>query len=201
MLNTEPESIKQTHSHGSQLALDNLILSPLGQVDRHAAFYSFAAKDNYSLGLMQGEAFSKQAHTALASWSALPDWSERVERSKKFLDATKIYFPHYVEEIRGYAAGAKIDFQALWAIGLENECDSLPAVHCTTVMTNGGKLVLHNEDHDINSNNVICLLKKTVADLTVLELFYFNTLGGNGISINSHGYVQAINSLDRKSVV
>src|SRR5690606_27823275 len=63
--------------------------------------------------------------------------------------------------------------------------------------TNGGKLLLHNEDWDPEAANAVCVLEKTVGELTILELYYYGIpLGGSAVSINSNGTIQAINSLD-----
>ena len=84
-------------------------------------------------------------------------------------------------------------FNDLWVLSLDDEFEEFDK--CTTVVTNNGKLIAHNEDWDIDCKNDICILKKTIKGLTTLEFLYYETLGGNSISINSYGIVQTINTL------
>lgn len=163
---------------------------------KHKNFYRFSAQSNYDLGLQMGETFKKEAESLLERLTESKNWSERVHLSQKSLKISEEKFPYLIEELKGYSYGAGIDFQDLWAGSLEDELDNLPNNEkCTSVIANNGLLISHNEDWDKDAEDYICIVEKTVGDLTLFELYYYNTLGGNSISINSFGFVQCINSL------
>ena len=63
------------------------------------------------------------------------------------------------------------------------------------MVTNGGMLIGATEDCFAEVKNEIYLLKKNINDLTILELYYSYSLGGDSISINSNGFVQMTNTL------
>jgi len=152
-------------------------------------------KDNFELGILLGEKFGEFVRNTINEKSQEQDWLIRRERSKEYLEITEKYFPHFIDELRGYAKGAKVDFLDLWTTSLEGEVYQELADKCTTIVTNEGKLISHNEDWDKDSENNICLLLKKVGEITILELYYFNTLGGNSVSINSHGFISSVNTL------
>lgn len=154
-------------------------------------YFEFNAKNNFELGLKMGGAFRHESEARLARQKKVKNWAGRVVAAKKYLPPTKKYFPHLLEELRGYALGAKIGFPELWAASLE---DDLDAEKCTSVITNGGRLIAHSEDFP-RAKNDVALVKKTVGALTIFEFFYFNTLGGNAVGINSHGFAHTANSL------
>lgn len=154
-------------------------------------YFEFTAKNNFELGLQMGRAFRRQSADRLKRQKREGRWKKKLTLAKKFLPITEKYFPHLVEELRGYALGAKINFDDLWAASLEDELD---AEKCTTMITNGGKLIAHSEDFP-RSKNDTAVIKKTIGGLTIFEIYYFNTLGGNAVSVNSNGFVVATNSL------
>ncbi len=162
----------------------------------HKNFYKFQAKDNFELGVLMGEKFFDVAKRTVSEAIKESAWEIKIERAKKFLKFNQEYFPQYIDELQGYAKGANVNFLDLYTLSLEDEVNQ-DHLHekCTTVITNGGKLLAHNEDWDKGSEDKICVVEKTIGDKTILELFYFNTLGGNSVSINSDGYIVAINSM------
>jgi predicted choloylglycine hydrolase len=160
---------------------------------KHKNHFEIQADSYYELGLRQGELFGKHLIATLAKEKRRKGWKTRFNKSKRYLAPTKAAFPYLIEELEGYAQAAGVPFLDLWTLSLENEVADKEK--CTTVITNRGRLIAHNEDWDVGAEKSVCVLKKTVKNLTVLELFYFNTLGGNSVSINSHGIIQAINSL------
>lgn len=157
----------------------------------HKFYFEINADSNFDLGLAEGKLFAAEAHSALSANRDF-SWSEKTIRAERYLPEVQKIFPDYVEEMRGYAEGAKIDFLDLWALSLESNLE--PTDRCTTFITNQGRLIGHNED-SAGDENRVCLLKKTIKELTIFEIIYLNTLGGNAISINSHGLIQAINAL------
>lgn len=122
-------------------------------------------------------------------------WALKLKQAIEYLSVTKEYFVPYVQEMEGYAKGAGVDFLECWTRSLEDEFSFYRADHCTSIVTNDGKLISHNEDWANDAADEICVLQKTIGNLTLLELNYFNTLGGNSASINSYGYIHLINTL------
>lgn len=167
----------------------------MGLMEKHANCFNFQADTNYELGLQLGGHFRSEIQTQMGAIVRDEAWAQTLERAKDYLAATEGFFPQYVEEIRGYAQGAAVDFLEFWARSLEDEFSYSGDQHCTSIITNDGKLIAHNEDWAEDAADQICILQKTVGDLTIFELNYFMTLGGNAASVNSHGYIQLINTL------
>ena len=111
------------------------------------------------------------------------------------MKVTEIFFPQYISELKGLAKGASVDVKELWTLSMEGDINFVENEKCTSIITNKGKLVSHNEDWGKDSKDAICILEKTVGDLTVFELYYYNTLGGCSVGINSYGYVHGVNTL------
>ncbi len=160
---------------------------------QHNNYFEITADSYFDLGFQQGKLFKAEAVATVEQKKQHKHWQAVVEKSQEYLSYTQEALPHLVEELRGYAKSTEIPFDEFWAASLEDEVANLDK--CTTIVTNEGKLVAHTEDWDANAQDAICVLKKSINDLTIFELFYYNTLGGNSISINSHGFVHAINSL------
>ena len=157
----------------------------------HKNYYRVEAKTNYELGLRLGKIFKSAANSRVSKQRGKPSWKRMVEASKKYLKITKHYFPQYIEELEGYAKGAGVNLYELWVLNMEN-----PNIDkCTTIVTNQGLLVSHNEDWGVGQEETISILQKTIGKLTIFELYYHNTLGGCSVSVNSYGYLQGINTL------
>lgn len=162
---------------------------------QHKNYFEITAKDNFDLGTQRGELFGKFAQQTLLQRKKEKNWAKKVELAKSEFNLTKNYFPQYIEEIEGYAKASRISVPEFWTLSLEDDFDHLDE-KCTTIVTNNGKLLSHNEDWEKGSEDKICLLKKTVKGLTTLEFFYINTLGGASVCINSYGFVMTINTMD-----
>jgi acyl-CoA:6-aminopenicillanic acid acyl transferase len=162
----------------------------------HAHYYEVAAETHAELGAKLGDLFGEIARENVEEAREQRHWARKVAASKGLLEAARRHFPQYVEELQAYASAADVDLHDLWAVSLEDELESFKREKCTTVVTNGGTLLSHNEDWDEDSADAICLLRKTLAGLTILEIYYYAVpLGGSALSVNSNGYIQAINSL------
>lgn len=159
---------------------------------KHKNYFEIVARDHYNLGLKTGILFGEITRSSLKKRKKKNNWRLKTENTKKYLGVTAKFFPQYIDEINGYAISSGISFENLWTLMADVEMHE----KCTTFVTNDGQIISHNEDWEKDSKNDICILKKTVNKITMLELYYYNTLGGVSISINSHGYVQAINTLD-----
>ncbi|MGD9212021.1 MAG: C45 family autoproteolytic acyltransferase/hydrolase, partial [Desulfobacteraceae bacterium] len=162
----------------------------------HKNYYEIRAKNYFDLGFQEGQLFGVFLRQSVKQQKKLSYGDTGLlTRAKAYLKITKRMFPYLLEELEGYAEGARVPFDDLWLLSLEDELFPSMYEKCTTVITNHGLLIAHNEDWDVEAMDAICVLKKTVQGLTILELYYLNTLGGNAISVNSNGFVQTINTL------
>lgn len=161
----------------------------------HQHYYELEADSYHELGVRRGELFGDSLRRTLGERRRQRDWQNVVEQAKTYLKPSEAAFPQYVDELRGYAEAGGAAFDDLWALSLEDEVTDDHYERCTTVVTNHGALIAHNEDWDEDAEDQICIIRKRVGDLRSFELYYLNTLGGNAISINSNGYVHAVNSL------
>lgn len=162
----------------------------------HKNFLAFSAKTHYDLGRQMGEKLKDQVKLAISEEKD-EDFESRKRLARKMLDLTKPEFPDYVDELKGYAEGAQVDFLDLWTLAIEDDAyikEDKPG-KCTTIITNNGSLIAHSEDWSPKVANNIYVLKKTIGDLTTLELYYICTLGGASIGINSNGFTTAVNTL------
>lgn len=162
----------------------------------HKNLYKFRAGSNYELGLMMGTQFRLEASQAIAGSNGL-DWGEKVDIAKKMYGISKKYFPQYILELEGYATGAKVEFWDFFTLALEDDVDlkQLQA-KCTTIITNDGLLMGHSEDtFGPDCEDTVCLVKKQVGKLNTFEIFYYNTLGGASVGLNSNGYCHSGNTL------
>ncbi len=142
-----------------------------------------------------GAQFSDTAKSFLTITKTESSWNDKLRRSKNFLKLNEQYFPQFLDEMKGYAKGAGLPFEDMYVLSLEDEVDEEFTDKCTSMITNSGKLFTHNEDWDAESKNRISVIEKTIGDLSILELYYANTLGGNSVSINSNGIIIGLNSL------
>jgi hypothetical protein len=153
---------------------------------------AFTAKDNTDLGHQLGEHFRDRAQAMLEKMRH-PKWDREVKQGLRHWASTKRFFPHLTEEVVAYARAAGIRWQDLWVMGgLE---PGMNLDRCTTMVTNGGKLLGQNEDFDPDTTHALYLIRKTIKKLTVLDFNYFYTLGGNSVSVNSHGWAQMIDTV------
>ncbi len=169
----------------------------------HKNFFTFSADTHFDLGKQMGITFKKEAQNALANINN-SDLEKRIETGRKMLQETEKHFPEYIEEVKGYAEGAGIEFPKMWVMAIEGDADiELGRAKCTSIITNNGKLMVHSEDTEgPGMENDICVVKKIINDLTTLEIYYYNTLGGVSVGLNSNGYAISLNTiLDKPSQI
>jgi predicted choloylglycine hydrolase len=164
-------------------------------MNTHKNYFEIEADTHYDLGLRRGELFGEFLRDTLAQRKEHGSWKMELERARWYVAPATEAFPELVQEVHGYAEGARACFEETWMLILEDELAESDVEKCTTIVTNNGSLIGHNEDWERDAKEAICVLKKTVQGLSTFELCYMNTLGGNAIGINSHGFVHAINSL------
>jgi hypothetical protein len=156
----------------------------------HDAYVELEAGTRYELGLRRGRAFAGGAREAVDDVLRAPPSPGEARRLNEALNATRSIFPHYIEELEGYAEGASVPFAPLWTVF---SADDLPG--CTSVVVNRGALLAHNEDWSIDAAESLWVLRSRLQGVETLELFYENSFGGNAVSVNSHGVVQMVNTL------
>lgn len=157
----------------------------------HENFFQIVASDHYEAGLLGGRLFRRPLQTLVWDFKSDGRWRRRVKAAERLLMETEAKFPQYVEELRGMAKGADVPLLPLWASCMEAEI----ADRCTTVVTNRGLLVGHNEDWNREAANWIVILQRRIGAQESFQLHYLGSLGGNAISANAHGCVHAVNSL------
>jgi hypothetical protein len=162
---------------------------------KHENYFEITANTTWELGLRKGELFGNLLRDTLAEEKQDRRWDDKLKRALKYLAPTAKLFPELIEEYQGYAQGASVAFEDVWTLELDEELLQERQDKCTTIVSHDGYLVSHNEDWSPDAQDAICILRRTVAGLTVFELYYLNGLGGNAMSINSHGIVHSINSL------
>ncbi len=161
----------------------------------HKNYFEIEAANNYELGLRKGQLFGGFLRTTLKSEKQVDSWAQWVEQSQAYLDSTAQIFPDLIDEYRGYAQGAGVEFQDVWTLDLLEELSFHHQDKCTTFVASNGFLIGHNEDWAADAQDDLCILRRKIGNHTTFELFYKNGLGGNAMSINSHGVAQSINSL------
>ena len=155
----------------------------------------FKAKNNFELGQKLGAYFGARLRKLIASRKTQ---GLNTKHALKYLPPTEEAFPYLIEELKGYALAAKVDWEDLWTLGLEEDASGStpPKEKCTSIINNG--LVGHTEDWFTKNANDLFFVEKQIGDLKILEFFYFYTLGGNAFSVNSNGIILLTNSLATK---
>jgi hypothetical protein len=163
----------------------------------HLNYHEIAGADPVACGRELGRLFGPVVQDYINVEQDNKVWRRRRLDAEVLLSQTAKYFPAYVDELQAYADAAHVPLLDLWTISVEDELGDEAHEKCTTVVTNGGRLIAHNEDWDADSADDICILKRTCGAVTTLELYYYACpLGRTALSICSRGYVQAINSLN-----
>mgnify|MGYP003394564508 FL=1 len=162
----------------------------------HLNYHEVAGANAAACGRELGRLFGSVARDYINEERDSKAWQQRKQDAEVLLSHTARHFPVYVGELQAYADAARIPLLDLWTMSVEDELDDEEYEKCTTVVTNGGRLIAHNEDWDADSADDICILKRDCGGVTTLELYYYGSpLGRTALSICSRGYIQAINSL------
>jgi hypothetical protein len=160
----------------------------------HSHYHEITADKPYDMGLALGRAFGAALQPFLSGLVPLPE--DARDYLAACLTLTQGHFPDYVAELEGYAAGAGVPLNVLWQMLLEDDVLALTRDKCTSLATNNGRLIGHNEDWDAEAAGRLFILRRTLKGQTLFELHYAGTPGGNAISISSSGTLQMINSQD-----
>jgi hypothetical protein len=162
---------------------------------KHLHYYQVKAQTHFELGSKLAQLFkapSLQLYSSILD--KIPSQKEAHIWAQKHLQPTEEQFPQYIEELRGYASGLGVDFGSFWLTFLTEELNIYPE-KCTSCYSHDGLIIGHNEDFLPYFENTISLVEKTLGNMNVFEIYYYNSLGGSACSINSNGYVQTINTL------
>ncbi len=162
----------------------------------HKHYHEIECSDPIEAGWHLGKLFGDKTRAYIAESYDDVQSSHGRQRAQHLLQQTRQYFPNYVDELQAYAAAADIDLLDLWTIAVEDELSDHASEKCTSIVANQGRTIGHSEDWSADAASEICILKRRVAGVTTLELYYYATpLGGVALSISSHGYIQCINSI------
>lgn len=163
----------------------------------HRNYHEISGDTPHACGHELGRLFGPIVRDYIADAREDGAWQARRRQAQPLLAQTAKFFPAYVEELEAYASAAGLPLIDLWTLSIEDELDDDGCERCTTIVTNNGRLIGHNEDWDPDAADDICILKKRCAGVTTLELYYYGCpLGGVALSVSSRGLAQAINSLD-----
>jgi isopenicillin-N N-acyltransferase-like protein len=162
----------------------------------------------YERGRQQGEGARSQILRALTIYrEILPQemkmsWKDGIRESRKFLPYSEEAIPHFVEELRGIAAGANVSFEDVWTLNCyEGLAYSRQDVWgCTSVVVrgdhtaNGHVLLAHNEDwNSADRDNVYLVLAKPDDGPDFIGMTYGPLL--INIGMNAEGIGIAIDSV------
>ena len=92
-------------------------------------------------------------------------WAKAVDRAKEYLPFAEGFYPDFVEELRGYAAGSKLPPEDVFAMSCHELLSSRGFKGCTDVVANGdvtadGRVLAgHNEDWDASCLPMVVLLR------------------------------------------
>lgn len=92
-------------------------------------------------------------------------WKNAVDRAKEYLPFAEDFYPDFVEELRGYAAGSKLPPEDVFTMCCHELLSPMGFKGCTDVVVNGDVtadghvLVGHNEDWDASCLPMVVLLR------------------------------------------
>ncbi len=155
---------------------------------------------NYDIGFQIGKTFRNRINSAFASSTILRLNKPKDQKHPEWLD--QLYkqsnetFPQYIQEIKGIADGARINFRDALIHNFRHCLSSIDG--CATIVFKSPQKIIigHNEDYEpiIGKNSYI-----TIAHLEnhtkFLALTNAGSIPGNAWGFNSHGLVFALDSL------
>jgi predicted choloylglycine hydrolase len=160
----------------------------------------------HNRGLVHGRAMKDQIHQAVRLWKAeLADafkmdanaFIERFVRQTHFVRAMKKWTPDLVEEIRGLAEGADIDFATMLVLQLPDECfvngEAIAREHCSSLgFSRSGErpaLVAQNMDTPsfVDGFQLVLHVKHPDSDLEAFVLTQAGCIGLNGMNNRAVG--------------
>ena len=151
----------------------------------HYHYHEIEAENAVECGHELGKLFGPVIRDYIEHARAQKSWRDCKAQAKVLLSLTAKHFPSYIDELAAYAASSGVDLLDLWTISIEDELEHRAKERCTTVVTNSGHLIAHNEDWSPDAIEDICILKKRVGATTTLELYYYGCpMGGTALNTN-----------------
>jgi hypothetical protein len=163
-------------------------------------------------GLVHGRAMKDQIHEVVRLWKALladafkvdaDAFIRRFVRQTDFVSAMKKWTPDLLEEVRGLAEGADIDFDTILVLQLPDECfingEAIAGEHCSSLgcARGGGRPCFIAQNMDVPSFadgfQVVLHVKEQEADTEAFVLTQAGCIGLNGM--NNHAVGICTNAL------
>ncbi len=161
--------------------------------------FEIASGSGYELGLQIGTKCKERIQkTLVQSNNWFIERKERDNHDPSFLDLTleiaKKYLPKYVEEIRGYADGANVDFRDICIL---NSADYATEETCSEViLRTSDKIVIgHNEDFNNANSDLSYFLHIISENYEIFTHTYPGVVPGFSFGLNSSGLTMSCNSL------
>jgi len=130
------------------------------------------------------------------------DWSGARNQARKYLPFSEERYPQYVDEMRGIAQGANVDFTDIVALNAMEAVttDALHLTRCTSMALNGERtadghvFAAHNEDWvPEDENDVFVISAKPDKEPPYMAMTYGGLLPNVGF--NAYGIAQLIDSV------
>ena len=155
---------------------------------------------NYEMGFQYGSACPEIARMRDMTFQLFGGREEAANLKKKYipmyLPRAEKYAPEIVEEMKGMAAGAKVDFEDIFFLNITYEISAVPVAGCTTFAAAGkatasGEVIAgQNFDYIKNWDDFVILLKMSPADgprfmaVTAAGCLGLIGLSSAGLSVN-----------------
>jgi len=169
------------------------------------------AGSHREMGRQIGEACRDQIQHSLSNAQFLLEsaydtlqltWDGAQNQARKYIPFAQERYPQYMEELKGIAEGANVDFDDLGALnGMEAvTMDALHLTKCTSMAVNqersanGHVLIAHNEDWVPEDEPDVFILHATPDDEPPFLAMTYGGLLAN-IGFNAHGIAQSCDSV------
>ncbi|MEQ6204844.1 C45 family peptidase [Sulfitobacter sp. HNIBRBA2951] len=167
----------------------------------HKNFHVVEASDPREMGQKLGSKFGSWTQRSIEEQCSQDSWLEKRSEVRRLLPLIEKWAGDLAEEIDSYSQAAQVDLIDAWVLSTESEFDKDQAEKCTTILSNDGQLLAHNEDWSADASDSICVLKRKIGEFSVFEFHYYAVpLGGTAFSVNSFGLCSAVNSLPVSTV-
>ncbi len=160
----------------------------------------------YTRGLQHGTVLKNEIHALVRLWKAdlekeykldAATFTRRFLQKTDFLSAMKRWTPDLIEEIKGIAAGAGVDFETMLLFQLPDEYwvngEAIAAEHCTGLgMSRQGKqptIIAQNLDVESyrDGYQIVLHIKHADSDLQAFVLSFPGLIGANGMNNKAVG--------------
>ena len=154
--------------------------------------------NNYDIGFEIGRKFRPQIVDFLGKSKRLKllrKLEKRDPRLQKLVRYGEMYFPQYIEEIKGIAEGSGSSLTDILLINCKYD---FSRKGCTTVIFRGSDRIIlaHNEDNTKDNLNNCCLLKVyPEVGTPFISFCYPGMIPGNSFAFNAHGIIITNNAM------